>query len=494
MTGQSSLFKGIFTLGVAQLISLVGALVVTVLLPRYLGDVNLGKLAFAGALTSLFGLIADLGTMTYLTKQVARDPSQAGRLTVGAIVTRIPLGVGAALLCVAAVHLTDDDPVTRSIVYVLSVAMILVSLGNTLGAALQGLHRMRALAISMVLGKLAYAGLVAWLLLAGFGPVEVALAALISTFVGAGAAAVMLGRVLTRSPMPSRDTLRHVLFGGMPFFVWQASLIVYGQIDVVLLALMTQDAVVGWYAAAYRIIMIPAFFPTTVVTAALPALSATAQDPAAFRSIAERCVRIVALTTIPMAFGILVIPDKLIDALGYPATFQHSLGPIVLLALHMPLAGIDMVLGTMLTALDRQRSWAMAGVAAAVLNPSLNLVAIPVTQALTGNGAIGAAAITTVTELFMFAVCLRLMPRGLLGRSTVAFGAKCVAASAAMAAIVWTFRDVPLVASVLIGVAAYAVLAITLRVISLEELRDLAIFVLRQRARGQTVAAEPPAL
>jgi O-antigen/teichoic acid export membrane protein len=493
LRGQGSLFRGIFTLGVAQVISLVGALVVTVLLPRYLGDVNLGKLAFAGALTSLFGLIADLGTMTYLTKQVARDPSQAGRLTVGTILTRIPLGVGAALLAVGVAHITDEDPVTRSIVYVMAIAMILGSLGNTLGAALQGLHRMRALAISMVLGKLAYAGLVAWLLFAGFGVVEVALASLISTVIGAGAAAIMLGRVVTRSPLPNRATLSHVLFGGMPFFVWQASLVVYGQIDFVLLSLMTNDAVVGWYAAAYRIIMIPAFFPTTVVTAALPALSATAHEPAAFRSIAERCVKIVALTTIPMAFGILVIPDKLIDALGYPVTFSHSLVPIVLLALHMPLAGIDMVLGTMLAALDRQRYWAMAGVAAAVLNPSLNLIAIPLTQSLTGNGAIGAAAITTLTELFMFSICLRLMPRGILGWSTASFGLKCVASSALMAGVVWILRDMPLYASVLIGVAVYAVLVVALRVISIAELRDLATFVLRQRAQRRAIAAEPPA-
>jgi hypothetical protein len=38
------------------------------------------------------------------------------------------------------------------------------------------------------------------------------------------------------------------------------------------------------------------------------------------------------------------------------------------------------------------------------------------------------------------------------------------------------------------------VFAIALRVISLEELRDLATFILRQRGRGRTVAAEPPAL
>jgi len=482
LPSQVSLHRSIFTLGVAQLLSLVAGLVVTILLPRYLGDVNLGKLAFAGALTSLFGLICDLGTMTYLTKHVSRDVSQASALAVSAILTRIPLAAGAALLTVAVVNLTGADEVTRAIVYVLSAGMIVVSLGNTMGAALQGLQRMRALAISMVVGKLLYAVLVAGLLVAGFGPVEVALASLLSSLVGALVGAAALRRVLTSAQNLTRDSFQRVMFGGMPFFVWQASLVVYGQIDFVLLSLMTNDAVVGWYAAAYRIVMIPVFFPTTVVTAAFPALSAAAHDPIAFAAIARRCIRLLALTTIPMAFGILLLPDKLIQVLGYPEVFSNSTVPIVLLALHMPLAGIDMVLGTMLAALDRQRLWAFTGIAAAVLNPALNLVAIPLTQSAFGNGAIGAAAITTVTEVFLFVVGLRLLQRGVLGRPTLAYVAGCIAAAVVMSAAVWVLRDAPIIAPVLCGAVVYFAAAFALKLISAAELRDLTSFVLRRPA------------
>ena len=42
-----------------------------------------------------------------------------------------------------------------------------------------------------------------------------------------------------------------VLLGGLPFFVWQAALLIYGQIDTVLLSLLSTEAVIGWYAAAY---------------------------------------------------------------------------------------------------------------------------------------------------------------------------------------------------------------------------------------------------
>ncbi len=482
------MLRGIFTLGVAQLVSLLLGMIVTVLLPRYLGDVSLGKLAFAGALMSLFGLVADLGTMTYLTKEVSRDPSRAGTLSASALLTRIPLGLVAAGLMVAFVNLTGNDELTRKIVYVSSVAMIVLSLANTLGAVLQGLQRMRALGVSMVVGKLLYAALVVSLLVAGFGPVEVAAASLLSSLVGVLFSAFVLGRTLTSIDRLTRAPLRGVLFGGIPFFVWQAALVVYGQVDFVMLALMTNDAVVGWYAAAYRIIMIPAFLPTTVITAAFPALAAVAKDHAAFGSIARSCMRFVALTTVPMAFGILVLPDKLIQLLGYPAVFSNSVVPIVLLALHIPIVGIDMVLGTMLNALDRQRAWAATGVAAALLNPLLNLAAIPLTQSLYGNGAIGAAAITTLTELFMLGVGLVLLPRRILGRTTASYVARCFGAALVMAAAVWLIRDAPVLVAIATGVAVYGIAGLALRIVTRDELAEIARLVRRRPGRKPSPA------
>jgi O-antigen/teichoic acid export membrane protein len=482
------MLRGIFTLGMAQLASLVLGMIVTVLLPRYLGDVSLGKLAFAGALMALFGLLADLGTMTYLTKEISRDPSRGGPLTRSALLTRVPLGILAALLMVGFVLAVSDDELTRRIVYVSSVAMIVVSLGNTLGAALQGLQRMRALGSSMVIGKLLYAVLVAALLASGFGPVEVAAASLLSSLVGAIFSAAVLGRALTAAGRVASPPVRAMLFGGMPFFVWQAALVIYGQIDFVLLALMTNDAVVGWYAAAYRIIMIPAFLPTTVITAAFPALSAAAHDRVAFAAIARSCMRFVALSTVPMAFGILVLPDRFIALLGYPDVFSNSVIPIVLLALHIPIVGIDMVLGTMLNALDKQRAWALTGVAAAVLNPALNLIAIPLTQSQYANGAIGAAAVTTLTELFMLVVGLVLLPRASLGRETASYVLRCFAAAAVMAGAVWLERDAPLAISVATGIVVYTAAGFAVRIVTREEAALILRFVRRRPARSPALA------
>src|SRR5207302_7501842 len=137
--------------------------------------------------------------------------------------------------------------------------------------------------------------------------------------------------------------------------------------------------------------------------------------------------------SIPVAMGILVLPDRIINFLGYPAEFLASIPLMMILALHVPLTGADMILGTALNALDKQRQWSMTAVAAAVLNPTINVAMIPFTQTMFGNGAIGAAIVTVATELFMMSVGLYLLRgSGVLDRSCLTSALKCVLAGALM--------------------------------------------------------------
>jgi O-antigen/teichoic acid export membrane protein len=468
-------------LGTGQIIGWFGAVVLLAVLPRYLGDVNLGKLTFAWTLTSLFGMLADLGVTTYLAKEVARDVSLIGTLTKSVLVTRLPLSAVAALGAFGFVWLAGYDDVTKHIVGVLCIWIVVGSLANSFGAALQGLQRMRALTVSQVTGKLLQAGLVAAVLLNGFGPLEVAIVTVLSTAASMAIAAFALRKELSANTVLSRPHLRLAILGGMPFFVWQAALMVYGQMDFVLLSVFTHDAVVGWYASAYRLVMLPAFVPVIVTTAMLPALSSLSRDPVRFRVVARRSLQLVVLATLPMTIGILLLPDKIIQFLGYPAVFANSIVPMMLLAPHVPLAGVDTIMGTILATLDRQRQWAMVGIAAAVLNPIGNLVAIPLTNHLFGNGAIGAAVIASLTELFMFVLAMRLIPRGVFHLGTLGYVGRCLAAGGIMALVVVVVRDAPFPFVVAIGAVAYAAGSLAMRTLSVTQLREVVAEVLDRR-------------
>jgi O-antigen/teichoic acid export membrane protein len=481
--GTRHLIRSVFALGIAQIVTWLSTAVLAVVLPRYLGDVNLGKLAFALAITSLAGLAADLGIGTYLTKEIARSPERASTLTTNALAMRIPLILLATGLAIGVVGISDrDDVLTAQIVYALCGMMAFVALGNVVGGALQGLQRIRVLAVSSVLPKVTLAAATVVILSLGGGALEFATASAVTSSFGILVGGWVLFR---RAPLTMHfdwKLWRSIFLGGLPFFVWQAALLVYGQIDTVMLSFMAEDAVVGWYAAAYRLISMPVFVPTIVMMVVFPALSAATSDPQAYRNIAQRAVRSIALISVPMALGIMLLADKIIGVFGYPAGFQNSIWPMLLLAPHIPLAGIDMMIGTVLNTRDRQRQWALTGVTAAVLNPLVNLVAIPLTQSLYGNGAIGAAAVTTLTEVFMMVVGLRLLPGGVFDRSTVTDGLKCVLAGLIMSVVVYLNRDLPIAVPVVLGVLVYGGACWALGALSLRDLHEVRVQLLQREA------------
>src|SRR5262249_39667625 len=311
------LIRSVFQLSLAQGLTWIGGAALAILLPRFLGDVNLGKYTLAFALTTLIGLCADLGVATYLTREVARDRERAARLTTATLILRVPLSIVAAAAAIAFAHVAHYDDLTRRVLYVLSAGILVNSVSGVVFGALPGLQQMKIMAITNVMSKVGYAGLAAVLLFGGAGPFELASGYVtVSVFVLGVATVVMLRHVRPTLELDWRLTWT-VLLGGLPFFVWQAALLIYGQIDTILLSFLSTDAVVGWYAAAYRMLMIPVFMPTITVTVVFPALSAAANDAPQFNTIARRAVHAAAMVSIPMALGIMLLPDKIIQLLGY---------------------------------------------------------------------------------------------------------------------------------------------------------------------------------
>ena len=123
------------------------------------------------------------------------------------------------------------------------------------------------------------------------------------------------------------------------------------------------------------------------------------------------------LVSTPAAVGIALIANDFLQML-YGGQFSNAVPIMQVLAFQIPIISMDIVLGSIIIAADRQRQWVMVGVVAAIFNPLLNIVAIPLTQHLYGNAAIGAAAVTVLTEFILLVGALMLRPAGVLDRAT----------------------------------------------------------------------------
>lgn len=464
--------RNILALGIGQVFTWISAIGLVVLLPRYLGDDGFGKLAAAVSVTDFCGLLAVFGVTTYLTKEVARRGLEGRTEVINALVLRLPLTLLAVGLAAAAAVLLGYDATTRTLVYLFCINMALAAISSVLVGALQGLQELRVVAAMNALSKVSMLALTALFLLHGYGLVGVALAWNIATAVGVVG---NLAALVSRKALGGRIELRAwpVLLGGsLPFFIWQSSLLVYGQSDVIMLSAFTRDAVVGWYTAAYRIISIPIFIPSIVMAAVLPALTKSAfENWDEFLTIARRSMHVILLLTIPSSLGIMVTAREILDFLRYPDGFYNSIPLIIILSIHIPLVSADMVIGVALTATDKQQKWALIAVAAAVLNPAMNLLFIPYSESVFGNGAIGAATSTVITELFVMVVGLRLLSFSSLNRYSLSIACRCIVAGLIMSAAVWLASGLPLPVAVVIGVLVYSLASFALGSVSLQDIK-----------------------
>jgi O-antigen/teichoic acid export membrane protein len=481
--------RNAMALGLSRPFTWLSATGLTILIPRYLGDSSVGKMNAAFAFADWCGLLVSLGITTYLTKEVARRGTAAGSLVLNALVLRTALAIATGVVAVAVAGVFIQDALTRDLVYLLSVHMMLTVIIGVLTGALQGMQHLRIVALVDGVSKLVLLALVAGFLLQGAGVTSVAVSYLLSDLV---ALAWLLVVVRRRDGIHGPVTFgswRALLTGGMPFAVWEVSLLAYARFDVILMAFFSPDSVLGWYYAAYRIISIPLFLPTILMTVTLPALAANAGNSSTFNGITRRGVIAAAFASMPMAIGVMMLADKIIDLFGYESGFSNAVIPIAVLAAGLPLVAINMIVAPALAALDKQRNWALLGVGAAVLNISLNLVAIPLTQSWWDNGAIGAGAITTLTEVYLLIGGLILLPKGILDNRTFVGVLKCLIAGGAMAAVLWLAYDASIFVLVPLGGIVYAATALALRVFTIAELKVIAAQALN---RGNARTASPP--
>lgn len=473
--------RGAVALLSTQPITWAGTLLATLLVPRLLGDFDLGQYAVAATVGNLTLTIALFGIPSSLTRRVARSPRTAHEDASAALVVAVGLATCLAfvlILMLSALGFSLKEP------YVLPLALV----GTVPSAALTVLS-------AMLVGQERFARS-AWLnagpataapvlgvgsLLAGGG---------VLGYVGAGLAVYVLAAAIAWRVSDFRfvrsglqiSSLRAILVGGSPFLSWDVASRIRSDCDRILLVILSSASAVGWYAAAWRIIAIPMFVPTLLTTPLLPALSRSAGDRSVFGRTLRRTLTGALLMILPMSGMLIALAPALPSLFHWGTAFNASVPVIVLLAAQQPILVANMVLGTGLIALNRERRWLVVGVLGAILNPALNLLAIPIAANATQNAAIGAAIVVCVTETFMLIGAVLLVPPGILTRSLLrTIGAE-VAAAIGLVLVCVSLHDVSVPVAIVSGALTYPVLLVVFGVVRAGDVRTWTAFARRTLA------------
>lgn len=465
---------------VSQLFTWTLTWVLLIYLPRFLGDEGYGRLFFAISYAALFGVFMSLGINTYLVKEVARSREESALLVGNVLLMKLLLSTVIYLGSVGLIYLLPYDGEQRLAVVIVGLAGALGTVTLTLGSVYQGFERMFVPNLALVLEKVVVTGLAVFLLFRGWGLIPVCWVYLAAALVNLAVCSGGLGRVCRPRFRFDGVLWRRIFAGSLPFLVWVVFSEIYIRIDVLMLSLMSGDRVVGWYGAAFRLYATLLFIPHIFNTAVFPALAgigggeASAEDEdRRYARATRRLMNYMMFVSVPIAAGTVMVARSILLLLYGEGPFENSAIPLQIFGVSIFFICLDVMLGTILITREMQKQWSYAAIAAALLNPAMNLGLIPLGDRWLGNGGVGAAVATLLTEIFMMAMALRLLPPGILERRNLWVFLRALAAAAPMVAVLHFCSDLQIWFSVPLGGAVYCAGALLLRVLPADDLAHL---------------------
>ncbi|MGZ6709354.1 MAG: flippase [Solirubrobacteraceae bacterium] len=480
--GMGRVARNVLALAGGQAVTWSVTLLWTFVVPRALGPAGLGLLVSGMSVSGVLAIVLGLGTRNFLVREMVVDPGAGRRLMGAAMVLRLvmaPVFALAVVVYASAAHLSHEASL---VLYLTATSAFFVLLVEPIQAGFQAIERMKYLAYSDVLNKSAQSVFGIALVMAGFRVLGVA-----ANMAAVAGVVVLLNAHWMRrfGGLQMRTTLRGLtamVRGSVAYWAFGLFSMVYLWIDAIMLSLLTRPEVVGWYGAPTRLFQTLMFIPVLLSTAWLPRLVAAFHaSPAALTQAARRPLELVLVLGTPLCAATAVAARPLVHLLYGPA-YDKAVPVLVILGFCLPPMYLNIMLSQVLLAAKRQVVWTWVMLGATVMNPALNLVLIPATEAHYANGAIGAALSLLLTEVMMIGVGFAIVGRGVTDRRMVQRCGLTAVASAAMWAGAELARPIGELPAMVTGALVFVIVALAFRLVTRDELELLWARVSPRRA------------
>ena len=361
-----------------EIIGKLGSLVLLAVMARKLGDERLGIFVFALAWAEVAMTPVGLGIDQYLLRQVAADRTRLDGFFWNAIRLKLYRGIPVTIASIVLVHVLDYGRDTQLTVSIITVGLLLDTMARTMQSVFNAFERGELVARAIVAQRIVAAALGVALLLAGFGVVEVAIAFSFGALVRLLLSLELLRRRLRWPALAApEDVRREIRKHSLTFTAQDLFGLVLARADVLLLAALTTDAVVGQYGAAYRLFEATTFIEVALVGAfsAMYAYSGPATDPS-LAAIFQRSIKLCLALLVPIGVTLGLLADPLCRAF-FGDGFADAAAPLRLLAPVVVLFGVMPLCASLVLSRSRPRRMVYTVAIAAVVNLGLNLVLIP---------------------------------------------------------------------------------------------------------------------
>jgi O-antigen/teichoic acid export membrane protein len=395
-------------LGGSLLVTYGIALVMRMVLPRYLGPEGFGRYNWADGFSGAFFVLSALGLDVYIRKEVSVRPEHASEFFGGTLLLQVGLALGLTGAMWWVMRASGEPPEVQRLALLLGGYQFFFRLNAILAAVLHARERVDGLSVAHIAMKCIWGGGLVLVLL-----LRLPLPWLAAPFIGAEVfkAAYLFHLTHAHAGLKLRLDVRSTaaaLMAALPFFLNEAALATNGRVDVSLLGVVANKTEVGYYGSVWGIAGMTMLLSPILGWVLLPMMSRAASSPEESTRILRRGLEGILVVSVPVTLALALGAETWVRLMIGEAYLPAA--PVLrLLAPIFVLTYVATVCGSWLMAGGRSWTVTRTSLLAALLNPALNLLLIP--PLLARLGPAGGASATAIS----LAICEVLVTLILVG-------------------------------------------------------------------------------
>ncbi|TAF06989.1 MAG: polysaccharide biosynthesis protein [Nostocales cyanobacterium] len=310
---KPKLLKNSLSLLVNRLTQGIATFVLTTVIARNLGADELGQYILAISYYYIFVTFVGQGLKTLFTRELARETEATPVYLVSGTFLQLILSIIGYVLLVCVVFLLPYNPDTSMVCYIMGLAVIPFALSNITEAIFQAQENMHLIAITTVPIYILRTAIMIWIINLKYSVNHIAGIMVISEILVLVIQWIFLVRTIKPAWQINKDFMVKSLYSVRTFFAIDASGIVAGKMDVLLISLLGSELLVGLYGMISQLMQPFVIVSHSVSLAAFPAMSkAVAVGKEKQKTETENVLEILLAMSIPFVIGVSFFADELL--------------------------------------------------------------------------------------------------------------------------------------------------------------------------------------
>lgn len=392
MNNVKKIAKNTSILFISEILNKILTFAYTIFMVRHLGAEGFGMIAFAMAFTGIFAIFIDFGLSQLSVRDISRDISRANKYLSNVLSLKIILSVIISLCIIIILNIMDNTQEIRAIVYIFTLQIIVMSFNQTFYSIYQSYEHMEYIGMGKIIYSIsAFIGILFSIFL-DFDVIIFASIFLISSIINIlFCFGVALKKYRLRRMEFDLVFWNKILKDTIPFGLSGMFVIVYFNTDSIMISLINGNEYVGWYNAAYRLVLTLVIMPALITTSILPAMAKSIGDLNNLKNIYYSSFKLLFVIATPLFVGVMSFSNEII-ALMFGADFVPAINALRILSFLIPIIFITYLSGNLLAVSNKQNYLCKIVMLNAIFNILLNLYLIP------KYNIIGASISTVLTE------------------------------------------------------------------------------------------------